>query len=197
MTKSLFLKKLKSHISSLSIIDQNQYIDYYDEMIEDYIEDGVPEIDAVSKVGDPLDIARNIIEQVGSEPITVKTMSVPLKILIGTLLVVGFPLWGSILLAAVLLILSVYIIIWCLPFVTGVFGIFGFAASIASVLFSIFAFGDAFYIGLTQLGLGCVFLGISILSCLVTFKIGKFFIKVTASFTTKIFSIFKRKEIIA
>ena len=103
------------------------------------------------------------------------------------LLILGFPLWGSLLLTAVLLILSAYIIIWCIPFTTGVSSIAFFVASLVSIIGSPFMMADVLTVGIVQLGLGITSVGISILLGLVTIYLSKKFIVITKQLTFKVF----------
>lgn len=109
------------------------------------------------------------------------------------LLIIGFPLWGSILLTAILLVLSVYIIIWCLPFTTGTFAVLGLGVSIFSVCASFFAIQDGLYIAVTQMGISIFVLGLALLSGLATLNLASHFIKASKRFSGKIFGLFEER----
>lgn len=190
MNKADFLDSLKRQLDSLSKEERFKFISYYDEIIEDYIEDGYTEKDAVEKVGDPLKIAQNILKEPREKKI--KILSKSGMIFIGFLVVLGFPLWGSLLLAGILLILSGYMLIWCLPFLTGTFTLGGLYASLVSILGTPFLFKDGAYLAITQFGVGILVLGFSILSGIITITIAKQFLKITIRFTQKIVRLFKR-----
>ncbi|MEH6891201.1 DUF1700 domain-containing protein [Bacillus sp. JJ864] len=190
MNKADFLDSLKRQLDSLSKEERFKFISYYDEIIEDYIEDGYTEKDAVEKVGDPLKIAQNILKEPREKK--VKVLSKSGIIFIGFLVVLGFPLWGSLLLAGILLILSGYMLIWCLPFMTGTFTLGGLYASLVSIIGTPFLFKEGTYLAITQFGMGILVLGLSILSGIITITIAKQFFKVTIRFTQKIVRLFKR-----
>lgn len=190
MNKAYFLDSLEQNLGSLSREERFKFISYYDEIIEDYIEDGYSEKDAVKKVGDPLIVAQNILKEPREKK--VKVLSKSGKIFIGFLIILGFPLWGSLLLTGILLILSGYIIIWCLPFTTGTFAVAGLYASLVSIIGSPFLFKEGTYLVVTQFGIGILVLGLSILSGIITIAIAKQFFKVTIRFTQKVISLFKR-----
>ncbi len=65
MTKREFLNELKFYISKLPYEDVNKYIEYYSEMIEDRIDDGISEEEAVKAVGSPKIIAEQILKDNG------------------------------------------------------------------------------------------------------------------------------------
>ena len=63
MTKLQFLYQLEKHLKKLSNIEKNQTISYYSEMIDDMIESGLSEEQAVNKLGNPKDIAKQYLNQ--------------------------------------------------------------------------------------------------------------------------------------
>ena len=137
MTKSTFIDELRGLLESLNEDECNKFISYYEEIIEDYKESGLTEQEVIEKIGSPQSIANNILSE--QDSININIPSFNSKILNMILLILGFPLWGSLLLTAVLLILSAYIIIWCIPFTTGVSSIAFFVASLVSIIwFSIY-----------------------------------------------------------
>lgn len=131
MTKSTFIDTLRGLLESLNEDECNKFISYYEEIIEDYKESGLTEEEVIKKIGSPQSIAKNILSE--EDSININIPSFNSKILNIILLILGFPLWGSLLLTVVLLILSAYIIIWCIPFTTGVSSI----ALLTAALFSI------------------------------------------------------------
>lgn len=65
MTKAQFLTKLRYGISSLSQNDIKRWTDYYSEMIDDRIEDGMSEEDSVLAMGNIDDIIAQILRDEG------------------------------------------------------------------------------------------------------------------------------------
>lgn len=63
MTKLEFLCQLEKYLKTLSKIDKDQIISYYSEMIDDMIESGLSEEQAVNKLGNPKDIAKQYLNQ--------------------------------------------------------------------------------------------------------------------------------------
>lgn len=60
MTKKEFLEKLKNSLSALSESDRDERLNFYGEMIDDRIEEGYSEEEAVKTVGDPEEIGSQI-----------------------------------------------------------------------------------------------------------------------------------------
>ena len=168
MSKEEFLGSLNRLLKSLGKSEREKSLSYYNEIIDDYMEDGYTEEQAVEQIGNPGLIAQEILEEQQSQ--MKAPMSRGTKVLVAVLLVLGFPLWGSLMLAgfcivlsAVLLVLSAYIVIWCIPLCTG-------AASVAGLILSV-------------VSIGMLSAGIFILTGLLTWVLGKYFVKVTASFS--------------
>lgn len=63
MTKFEFLDAIKSGISALSDEDKNRTLNYYSEMIDDRIEDGISEEEAVAAMGEPDRIIAEILNE--------------------------------------------------------------------------------------------------------------------------------------
>ena len=61
MMKEIFLKKLSHELRKLKKEERKKYIEYYDEIISDIVESGVPEEEAIAKQGDIEKIAADIL----------------------------------------------------------------------------------------------------------------------------------------
>ncbi len=166
MTKQEFLRELENGLSGLPRAEINEYIGFYSEMIDDYIEDGFSEQDAVAAAGSLEKIAEDII---ADTPITklVKEKIKPKKKLGAwaiTLIALGSPIWLALLIAAFAIVLAFYIALWAV--------VIALWAAFVSVLASGFGgvAGGVFLIcsksglsGLFLIGAGLVCIGISIL----------------------------------
>ena len=62
LTKAEFLSELKNRLSSLPDQDVNDRLDFYSEIIDDRIEDGESEEEAVRSLGNMDDIVAKIME---------------------------------------------------------------------------------------------------------------------------------------
>ncbi len=113
MNRQEFLENIRKRLSGLPQYDVDKLIDYYNEMIDDRMEDGLSEKEAIEALGSVDDIVSQILM---NTPLTtiVKEKVRPkhnLRVLEIILLVLGFPLWGSLLLAAIMIILAMYIVL--------------------------------------------------------------------------------------
>lgn len=63
MNKEEFLKKIRKHLRFLDRSIVEEAIEYYDEVIDDLIEDGYTEEEIQKRIGSPLEIANRILEE--------------------------------------------------------------------------------------------------------------------------------------
>lgn len=190
-----FIKALADELSQMArASDIHQLIDYYDEMILDLMEDGYSERAAVAKLGDPRKLAR---EACGVPEIE-RAFSKHVHPLVVLLLIVGFPLWGSLVLAGGLVFLSCYFIIWLIPLIGLIFGGTFSLVGVVSAIFSLFLMTDSLFMGVTQFGIGMLFFGLGILCLTFTYTLGGFFAQVTKSVTLwcKQLLFKKRKQVV-
>ena len=114
MGKQEFLFRLREGLSGLPQADIEERLAFYDEMIDDRMEEGLSEEEAVAGLG-PIE---EIVAQVLAEtPLTrlVRERIKPTRRIRAweiILLVLGFPLWFPLLIAAFAVVFSVYIAIW-------------------------------------------------------------------------------------
>lgn len=114
MSKQEFISTLKRKLSGLPRHEIEDRIRFYSEMIDDRIEDGIPERVAVAGVGSPSAIAAQIITEV---PLTriVRERERPegrMSALTIVLLVLGFPIWFSLGVALFAVAISLYVALW-------------------------------------------------------------------------------------
>ena len=114
MNKQEFLVRLQQGLAGLPQDDVTERMVFYSEMIDDRVEDGLTEEEAVAQVGSVDDIVAQIIQET---PITklVREAVKPKRSLRAweiVLLVLGSPLWIPLLVAAFAIVLSIYVVIW-------------------------------------------------------------------------------------
>ena len=113
MTKQEFLAALQDGLRGLPQSDIDERVSFYAEMIDDRVEDGLSEEEAVAAIGSADAIVAQII---ADTPIAklVKHKIVPrrLSTLAVVLIAFGFPIWFSLLIAAVAVVFSLYVTLW-------------------------------------------------------------------------------------
>ena len=116
MNKEMFLEELKRKLIGLPQADIDERLAFYSEMIDDRIEDGLTEEEAVAKVGSVDEIVAQIMSEI---PLTklVKEKVKPkrsLRVWEIVLIVLGFPVWFPLLIAFLAIVFAVYVVIWSL-----------------------------------------------------------------------------------
>ena len=141
MGKEEFLSALRNSLSGLPKEDIERSIDYYSESIDDRIEDGLTDAEAVKAIGTVEEIVSQILMETPL-PKLVKTKVKPdrsLKAWEIVLLILGAPVWLPLILAAVIIILAVYIVIWSVVVVLYAADLSVAAGAVAGI-FSAFVF---------------------------------------------------------
>lgn len=117
MNKDEFLLALYDALRGLPIDEIERSIAYYREMIDERVEDGMSEEEAVAEIGSVEDIARQAAESIPITTLVREKVTGGRRKLPGweiVLLVLGFPLWFPLALTAIILLLTVYLVIWLL-----------------------------------------------------------------------------------
>lgn len=114
MSKQEFLVKLRKGLSGLPQDDIDEGLAFYDEMIEDRIEEGLSEEEAVSVAGNIDEIVAQIVSEIPLSKIAKERIKPKrqLKSWEIVLLALGSPIWLSLGIAAVAVIFSLYITLW-------------------------------------------------------------------------------------
>lgn len=114
MTKQEFLAALRQGLSGLPEADIERSVEFYAESIDDRIEDGMTEEQATEAIGTVEDAVAQILRETPMTKI-VREKVKPHRALAAweiVLLVLGSPVWFSLLIAAFAVMLSVYISVW-------------------------------------------------------------------------------------
>ncbi|MBE6977196.1 MAG: DUF1700 domain-containing protein [Ruminococcaceae bacterium] len=165
MTKMQFLLSLHDKLTGLPRDEVEQRLNFYSEMIEDRMEEGLSEADAVAAAGSIDDIASQIKADIPLAKI-VKEKIKPRKNRKGwqiALLAVGGLVWVPLLIAAAAVVVSLYVSVWAL--IASLWGVF---AALVVCAFAVTVFGIAFafsgnvYTGLAAMAAGMVCAGLGI-----------------------------------
>ena len=116
MTKADFLQLLERALAQLPEEERRANLEYYSELLDDMLEEGMTEAEATAKLGSPSQIAQSILQEVPlgklvSTRMKPKSGWTPLAIVLA---VVGSPVWVPLLLLAAALVLSLFVSIWAL-----------------------------------------------------------------------------------
>ena len=160
MTKQEFLSQLQAGLSVLTESDAQERLTFYSEMIDDRMEEGLSEEQAVAQIGDVETIVASILAEIPKkapehvitsvEKPTHKTQKVKtedkkrLETWQILLLILGFPLWLPLLAVAFSLVITLIAVLWSM------------VGTLWGALFGTLA---GCGIGVTLLGLGCIVAG--------------------------------------
>jgi len=150
MTKNEYLKKLKRELRPIRRAEREKSLAYFGEVIDDRMEDGICEEDAVAGLESISDAADRIILEAKEQGQLKEKLSVWEIVLI----VLGFPLWFPFLLTVAIVVFTMYSLVWILIgvlFITstalgvagiaGLFYLFLFISSSAVTAFACFGIG--------------------------------------------------------
>jgi len=154
MRKQEFLDRLRSQLSGLPEAEINERLNFYSEMIDDRMEDGLSEEEAVAAV--------EISEQIVTDTQKMKPRR-QLKTWEIVLLVLGAPVWLPLVISAVAVVFSLYISWWAA--IVSLWAAFGAMAGtgvggLISGLGTVFA--DGGLAGIALIGASIVCAGLSI-----------------------------------
>lgn len=198
MNKQAFLAQLRKGLSGLPKEDIEERVTFYSDMIDDRVEDGLSEAAAIVELGSVDAITEQIIAdtplaKLVKEKITPKKRLAVWEII---LLVLGSPIWLSLLIVALAVIFVIYVLIWTV--VVCLWAVF--AALVASLLAGI-AGGIVFIIrgdvasGIALICAGLVCAGLSVFMFVGCKAATKLCVKLTKKIALWIKSCFMKKEV--
>ncbi len=197
MSKQEFLAELRKALSGLPQGDVEDRLTFYSEMIDDRMEEGLAEGDAVSEIGTVDEVAAQIV---GEIPLTklVKERVRPkraLRVWEIVLLALGSPLWLSLLAALLSVTFAGYLVVWsvifCLWAMEAALMGFAFYGAVAAVIHVVQGNG---FIGLAALGAGAFCAGLSIFLFFGCKEATKGILLLTKKVALGVKSLFIRKE---
>ena len=204
MNKQEFIKKLKEMLSNLPEKEINERIDFYSEMIDDRIEDGLTEEQAIKDIGTVEDVAKQIIDEIPlfkiikhklkkskAKNTTTKRKRTWWEI---TLLAVGSPIWFSLLISFFAVIFSLYVSLWAVIISLFAVDLSLLLSGLAIIPGVLFIFTESLSVGLLIIAGGIMCMGLSILFFYVCKYTAKFGIFITKKIPRLIKGLFIRKE---
>ena len=163
MNKSEFIAELRAKLSCLTKQEREERLDFYSEMIDDRVEDGLSEEEAVMAIGSIDDIANQIIAESDSK-IKKPKKKRRLKTWEIILIVAGSPLWASLLIVALALLLALYSVLWSLVVTVWAVFVSFIGAGLGGVVSGVAMAAEGYFpTGIALLGAGLVLIGLSIL----------------------------------
>ena len=198
MNKHDFLVVLRDRLNGLPEKDIEDSVAYYSSTLDDRIESGKSEEEAVQDLGPIDDIVRQIksdrpLKEVVKASVAKSPLNTGSRALNIILLILGFPLWFPLAITALALIFVAYLLVWLVPFIAGVVSIaclVGSLWSLPSAFINGFVYGPL--PGFAIFGMGLIILGIGLFAGIGTYYLGKAFIGVSGKLGRSIKSLFVR-----
>ena len=195
VNKKDYLDALAKALDCLSREKRSEILSFYQEAIDDRIEEGMSEEEAVCAMG-PVELAAESI--LGELPVVPRAVAKTRRkspALLWVLVITGSPLWIPLAFAFLLAVASVYLCIWlaaaCIWLVAAVcmFALpFGLYLAWCGVMTGTFAFA------LAQAGLGCVLGGVGLLVFNAAFSASRALAVLSQKWIRKAVSPFKHYE---
>lgn len=166
MDKQAFLTALRSGLSGLPQDDIEERLTFYGEMIDDRMEEGLSEEEAVAAIGEVSEIVRQAVAdtplaKIAKERIRPKRRLKTWEIV---LLALGSPIWLSLAIAATAVLFAVIVSLWSVILsLWAVFASLAVSAVAAVPTGAFFAVGGHGAAGLAMLSAGLVCAGLTIL----------------------------------
>ncbi len=166
MTKHEFITQLRDRLSELPEREVEERLSFYVEMIDDRIEDGHTEQEAVADLG-PLDeVVAQIVADIPLLQIAKKRIKPTrrLKAWEIVLLAVGSPVWASLLIAALAVLIALYASFWAI--IVSLWAAFGslVGSALGGVISGLaLSVGANLPAGMALIGAGIVCAGLSVL----------------------------------
>lgn len=197
MSKQEFLGLLRKGLSGLPQDDIEERLTFYSEMIEDRMEEGLSEEDAVAAAGSVDEIVAQVIAdtplaKIAKERIKPKRR---LKRWETVLLVLGSPIWFSLAVAAFAVLFSLYVSLWAVIISLWAVFVSLAACSVGGVLACvIFAAGGNGASGVAMLAAGLACAGLTIFLFYGCRAAAKGALRLTKNVAIRIKNCFIRKE---
>ena len=194
MTKKEFFALFRQELSGLPKDDLEERVSFYEEIINDKMDEGKTEEEAIAE----LDSVQTIVEQIANETSLVKLVKEkykPKRSLRGweiVMLILGFPLWFPLLITALLLLFVFYLLTWLISIVVWAVEIAFVAAGASGIVCFIGSLLDN-NTNITLLGMGIAGIGGAILFAFVCYYAFKLNLKISKELFLGIKKSFMRK----
>lgn len=197
MSKQEFLTQLRKGLSGLPQADIEERLTFYDEMLEDKMEEGLSEEEAVLTAGPINEIIAQIVADTPLTKIAKERIIPKKRLSVGkiVLLVLSSPIWIPLGIAAISVILSLYIVLLAVIFSLWTTFASLIVSSVASVAICIIFIIRGFSLsGVAMLSAGIVCTGLSIFMFYGCMAITKGSFILTKKFAIWIKNLFIKKE---
>lgn len=166
MLKQKFLAELEAGLSALPRDDIEERLTFYSEMIDDRMEEGLSEEQAVSEIGTVEEVISRIVAETPLSKLVMEKVKPKRarKVWVSVLLILGSPLWLTLSMAALTVILAAYVVVWALIVSIWALEVSLAACSLVGILTAgAFVLQASFPAGIATFGVGIFCAGLTIL----------------------------------
>lgn len=183
MTQSEFLSELKTHLSKIPKGEKEKIIEYYAEIINDKIDEGKTEEQAVAELGSPAQVAQSVLEDYSDNDSKYQNGKKPRSVgaIIGFSVLIPF----VILMVAVLGVVSLSFIVGSAALIISGIGFF---------ISSFWIFFQNFSAGLFQFGLGFFQIAVGVFAMYGSIAFGKLYFRIVKATFKKYVSVYGGAE---
>lgn len=170
MTRTKFILELSGKLSGLPKDDIEKSVEFYTEMINDRMDEGMSEEEAVAAIGSIDVIAEQILGEIPMVKLVAEKVKPKRKLRAWeiVLLALGSPIWISLAAATFAIIISVYVCLWAVEICIYAANITFFAGGVAGLGLTVVYFiqsnvGAALFVlgaGILCVGIGLLMLGV-------------------------------------
>lgn len=176
MNKQEFLNEIGRRLEAFPPEEIERSKEYFLEMIEDRMEDGMSEEEAVADIGSVDDAVADILNDIPLTKVIKATMKPEGKLRAWEIvcLILGAPIWIPLLLTAIILIFVWYIVIWVIVISFFAIDLALFVSGIATVIVGVASLGQLQpATPILAIGIGLILIGISVLLFIPLLKLAK------------------------
>ncbi len=197
MNKREFLAELRNALRGLPQDDMEERIAFYDEMIDDRMEEGLSEEEAVAQAGSVDDIVAQTVADIPFSKLVRERIKPKHRLDVWkvVLIVLGFPVWLPLLIAACAVLLSLYVVLWVFVICLWAIEVSLWACALGGIVVSVIYFAHGYILpGGAMLGIGLFCAGISVFLFLGCIAASKGILRLTKKAARRVKSLFLRKE---
>lgn len=176
MNKIEFLLELEERLQALPEKERKESLEYYTEIIDDHMDEGATEEEAVAACGNIGEIAERIIMDTPMTKLVKQKTKTRRRMQAWeiVLIILGFPVWFSLAVAFFCVLLAISAVLWCVVMCVFMCGIACGACSVAfSVVTIVSLVTGNFLHALVFLGCAMICAGLTILFFLLGKLVGK------------------------
>lgn len=191
MTRTEYLHQLRVLLNAFPSDEVERIVNFYEETIDDHMEAGESEEEAVAALETPGTVATRLIEEMAPIPRAIAKTRNRSRVLFWVLIILGSPIWLSLAFAGALAAAALYVALWALVLAAWLVTLAMVAGLPLGIVAACIAAGmQAPAYALVQLGTGAAVSGAGLLCLHLSLAITRGIVKATVALTRRIAALF-------